>query len=195
MPILDHFSILAPYYDRVLGGDNSQNRLRLLEIQPGMRLLDAGGGTGRVSQMLGCLSCTIVIADVSQGMLKQAALKPGLNPVQAEAEALPFVPASFDRILMVDAFHHVANQPKTIAQLWRALKPGGRLLIEEPDIQQFWVKLVALAEKLLLMRSHFLPPERIEALLLSHGAQVAVERVGANALILARKGVPHASPS
>ncbi len=35
------------------------------------------------------------------------------------------------------------------------------LVIEEPDIRTFGVKLIALAEKLLLMRSHFLAPEEI----------------------------------
>ncbi len=190
MPIFDHFNLIAPYYDRVLGGDNREHWLRLLDISPGARLLDAGGGTGRVSEMLGCPSCTIIVADASRGMLREAAGKPGLIPVQAEAETLPFPPASFDRILMVDALHHVADQARTVAQLWQALKPGGRLLIEEPDVRQFAVKLIALGEKLLLMRSHFLPPERIEALLRSLGAQVSVELVGANALLLAVKGIP-----
>ncbi len=192
MPIFDHFNLIAPYYDRLLGGDNREHWLRLLDIPPGSRLLDAGGGTGRVSQMLGCLSCTVVVADASHGMLREASAKHGLLPVQAEAEALPFPPASFERILMVDALHHVVDQSRTIDQLWRALKPGGRLLIEEPDVRQFGVKLVALGEKLLLMRSHFLPPAQIEALLHAQGAQVTVELVGANALVLGVKGI---SPS
>jgi hypothetical protein len=34
-------------------------------------------------------------------------------------------------------------------------------VIEEPDIRQYPVKLVALAEKVALMRSHFINPERI----------------------------------
>ena len=44
------------------------------------------------------------------------------------------------------------------------LKPGGLLVIEEPDIRTFGVKLIALAEKLLLMRSHFLAPDEITKL-------------------------------
>ena len=45
--------------------------------------------------------------------------------------------------------------------MFRVLKPGGVLVIEEPDIRTFGVKLIALAEKLLLMRSHFLAPDGI----------------------------------
>ncbi len=195
MPIFDHFNLLAPYYDRMLGGDHHEDWLRLLEIQPGFRLLDAGGGTGRVSQALGCLSCTVIVADASRGMLRQACAKQGLTAVQAQTEALPFPAASFDRVLMVDAFHHVADQPATIDQLWRALKPGGRLLIEEPDIHRFGVKMIAVAEKLLLMRSHFRSPEWVAGMLRAQGANVTVEQAGANSFILARKGEELLSPS
>jgi hypothetical protein len=40
-------------------------------------------------------------------------------------------------------------------------------VIEEPDIRTFGVKLIALAEKLLLMRSHFLAPDEIMKLFAS----------------------------
>ena len=48
--------------------------------------------------------------------------------------------------------------------MFRVLRTGGVLVIEEPDIRTFGVKLIALAEKLLLMRSHFLAPDKIEKL-------------------------------
>jgi len=41
------------------------------------------------------------------------------------------------------------------------LKAGGLLVIEEPDIRAFGVKLIAFFEKLLLMRSRFLAPDEI----------------------------------
>ncbi len=96
------------------------------------RLLDVGGGTGRVAQSLGCATCALTVADVSRKMLKLAKAKPGLVSVCCAAEALPFPSKSFERIIMVDALHHVASQPATAGELWRILKPGGRLLIEEP---------------------------------------------------------------
>ena len=61
---------------------------------------------------------------------------------------------------MVDALHHVINHGQTAREMYRVLKPGGRIVIEEPDIRSFYVKLIAVAEKLLLMRSHFLSPQR-----------------------------------
>jgi demethylmenaquinone methyltransferase/2-methoxy-6-polyprenyl-1,4-benzoquinol methylase len=129
------------------------------------RLLDAGGGTGRVAQTLHGLASQIVVTDVSHGMLCEAAPKNGLAPLQAHAELLPFPDTSFERILVVDAFHHFCNQHEAVIELWRVLAPGGRLVIEEPNIETWPVKLVALAEKLALMRSHFYAPHQIKAML------------------------------
>ena len=53
----------------------------------------------------------------------------------------------------------------SIAELVRVLEPGGRILIEEPDLTLLAVKLVAVAEKLLLMESHFRTPEAIGAVM------------------------------
>ncbi len=66
---------------------------------------------------------------------------------------------------MVDALHHVLDSRQTAGELWRVLKAGGKIVIEEPDIRKFAVKLVAIAEKLLLMRSHFLSASAIEQLI------------------------------
>jgi demethylmenaquinone methyltransferase/2-methoxy-6-polyprenyl-1,4-benzoquinol methylase len=66
-----------------------------------------------------------------------------LLPAQAHAERLPFPDASFDRVVVVDALHHFAHQREAVRDLLRALKSGGRLLIEEPDIHRLIVKFVA----------------------------------------------------
>jgi len=66
------------------------------------------------------------------------------------------------------------------------LKPGGRLVIEEPDVRCWQVKLVALVEKLALMRSHFLSPPEIVALL-PREALVTVESERWNAWVIAEK--------
>src|SRR3970040_1698460 len=121
-------------------------------------LLDAGGGTGRVAQFMSGKANPIVVADLSCKMLSEARQKDGLRPVCSHTEKLPFPDETFARIIMVDALHHVCDQRGTVGELWRTLQPGGRLVIEEPDLRLFGVKLLAIAEKLALMRSHFLSP-------------------------------------
>ncbi len=70
-------------------------------------LLDVGGGTGGKSFPLRNDVGGIVIADSSHGMLEQARKKPGLLITCSEAEHLPFHNEVFERVIMVDAFHHV----------------------------------------------------------------------------------------
>ena len=42
--------------------------------------------------------------------------------------------------------------------------PRRDIVVQEPDVRRFLVKLVALAEKIAFMRSHFLPPDKIAGL-------------------------------
>jgi hypothetical protein len=69
-------------------------------------------------------------------------------------------------------------------ELWRTLQPGGRLVIEEPDVRLFVVKLVAIAERLALMRSRFLSPPRIAGLSPYPNARVRVEIDRHNAWVI-----------
>ena len=188
--MLDHFGILAPFYDRVIPLRDPENLVRRLALPTSGALLDVGGGTGRVSQALVSYATSVVVADVSEGMLRQAAEKKGLQVICSESERLPFPDMRFERILMVDALHHVANQAETLAELWRMLAPGGRLVIEEPDIHTLPVKVIALAEKLALMRSHFLSAEQISRLIQGqnpNGVRLWIERQRYNAWVIAEK--------
>jgi ubiquinone/menaquinone biosynthesis C-methylase UbiE len=174
---LDHFDLVAPYYDQVIAPANLGPLVDLLALPPDGRLLDVGGGTGRVTGGLAGQVGQLVLADASLSMLRQAAAKDGLQPANALAEQLPFPAGHFDRILMVDALHHVADQRRTAGELMRVLAPGGRIVIEEPNLAHTSVKLVALAEKLILMRSHFLHPRRIQAIFEALGGRATIHSV------------------
>jgi ubiquinone/menaquinone biosynthesis C-methylase UbiE len=175
MPLFDHFDFLAPIYDRVIKPKDPGYLYRLADLPTSGSLLDAGGGTGRVAQFMRDKAPQVVVADLSLEMLQKAREKGGLQNVCSHTEKLPFPDNTFDRILMIDALHHVCDQAETAAELWRLLKPGGLLVIEEPDVRTFSVKLVALAEKLALMRSHFLAPPAIAALFPGSPAKVKIE--------------------
>jgi ubiquinone/menaquinone biosynthesis C-methylase UbiE len=156
----DHFNFIAGLYNRVEPFDLREPLLNLLSLSREQTFLDAGGGTGRVSLSVKKYVDKVIVADLAYGMLHYAAHK-GLNSICTPVERLPFASGSFDRIIMVDAFHHVSDQNLSVHELWRVLATGGRLLIVEPDIHRFGVKLLAIGEKILLMRSHFLTGEKI----------------------------------
>ena len=182
----DHFDFIAGLYNRVSQFSAPVELLDLLALSPNQLFLDAGGGTGRVTEELRMMVRDGIIADPSLGMLRHAMDK-GLATVCAPAEELPFASLSFDRIIMVDALHHVLDQMETIVELWRVLAPGGRIVIVEPDIHKFSVKLVALGEKLLMMRSHFISAENIAALFVNFNSTVRIKMNGSNVWVYAEK--------
>jgi demethylmenaquinone methyltransferase/2-methoxy-6-polyprenyl-1,4-benzoquinol methylase len=185
--MFDHFGFLAPHYERFIQPKDPLEIREFGKLPTSGALLDAGGGTGRIAQALRGQAKMIVVADLSDKMLAQAQGKDGLHLACSHSERLPFAEASFDRVIMVDALHHVINQQQTADELWRVLKPGGRLVIEEPDIRVWSIKLIAVFEKLALMRSHFLSPPKIAALFPNRWAKVSIETKGYNAWVVVEK--------
>ncbi len=159
-----HFDILVPQVYRLLHRRPPRGLARLREgLQPGMRVLDVGGGTGRVVQHLPPEVMAVVV-DPSPGMLKAAPREAHWHRVRGLAEHLPFPDAAFHRVVIVDALHHFANQERGLKEVWRVLRPGGRVIIEEPDVEHPVGRWVPWFERALLMRSRFLPWHRIRDL-------------------------------
>lgn len=176
--MLDHFSLLAPVYERLIRPPDVSRLRGLLGLPIEGLLLDAGGGTGRVSCQFLSEVGGLVIADPSSGMLAQALAKGCRQPLRARVESLPLASGAFQRVLAVDALHHFRHQDIALAELWRVLAPGGRLVIEEPDIRHGRVKMIALLEKLAWMQSRFVAPEALQHRLHTLGARAQVERDG-----------------
>lgn len=171
MPINRHFDFLARFYERLMPPADAAQFARLLALPCAGALLDVGGGTGRVAARLAPYVARVVVCDLSLPMLRQSRRHRGLAAVQARGHRLPFADGAFQRILVVDAVHHFQHPARVLAELMRLLTPGGRLLIEEPDIGRWPVRLVALAERLALMDSHFLSPAEIAAILAGLGGR------------------------
>lgn len=176
--MINHFDFLASIYDRFIGLQDTSQLATLLDLPIASAMLDAGGGTARVSAQFKHLVGHLVISDLSQKMLKQANAKGALSLIQSPVERLPFSDESFSRILVVDSFHHFSDHRLAASELVRVLQRGGKLVIEEPDIARLPVKLVALVEKLLFMQSHFFSPRQIRDLFLQAGGHAAIEHNG-----------------
>ena len=103
---------------------------RLLPPSRGAHVLDAGCGTGMLTEKLHRRGCRVVGVDLSRDMLRMAALKSLPVPwIRADLKALPFASISFDAIYSVCAVEFIHPLEPVLEELWRCLKPEGHLLI------------------------------------------------------------------
>jgi ubiquinone/menaquinone biosynthesis C-methylase UbiE len=108
-------------------------------LDDGARVLEVGCGTGAVSRVLiGRPGVAEVIAvDPSSVLLEQARrLSHGLANLtflEADGRALPFPDGHFDAVVMHTVLSHVPDVPAVLSQVYRVLRPGGRLALFDGD--------------------------------------------------------------
>lgn len=119
----------APTYDARFGELQRPKHAAVLARIPvaeRARVLDVGCGTGLLARQLGHARVTGV--DVSPGML--AIARRWLQPVEADARALPFRDASFDLAFAVTSLLLEERElPRALLELRRVVVPGGRAAI------------------------------------------------------------------
>jgi SAM-dependent methyltransferase len=94
-----------------------------------MRILDLGCGKGLTPQKLSLApSLQIIGVDIDRASVSEAHVNfPHRAFVCSEAESLPFPSATFDRVISNVALPYM-NIPRTLAEIYRVLVPGGTLL-------------------------------------------------------------------
>lgn len=185
----DHFDLIGPLYDLIFGRRIDHEIVEFADVHDEHRVLDVGGGTGRVSVLFKTRVKNVFIADSSINMLREAQKK-GITTINSNSEKLPFAGETFQRVIMVDALHHVKDQRQSLIEMWRVLSIGGKIIIEEPDINNFLVKLIALGEKIMLMRSHFISPKMIAAMgNFGDSAKIEIKRKKGIAWIVIQKDI------
>jgi ubiquinone/menaquinone biosynthesis C-methylase UbiE len=89
-------------------------------------ILDVGCGTGYWLHSLAGRARAVIGVDRSAGMLERAT-GAGVPIVRANAEQLPFIAGTFDRLVCVNALHHFADRDRFFDEARRLLTPGGGL--------------------------------------------------------------------
>ena len=111
-----------------------------LGLQPGMRLLDIGGGWGGVTEYCGTrgvhvtsLTLTQDSANYIRSLIRERNL-PGEVIMQDVLEHVPDEP--YDHAVIYGVIEHIPNYRRFCISLWGALKPGGRLYLDASAVKE-----------------------------------------------------------
>ncbi|MBI1325963.1 methyltransferase domain-containing protein [bacterium] len=108
----------------------------------GPKVLDLGCGPGWSSIFLAGRGCEVTALDVSDDMLAIAAENAArlgfagritFRQGDMQSPALAIDEGVYDSALVMDALHHCADDVAVLRNTYRALKPGGSIVVVEPD--------------------------------------------------------------
>ena len=159
---VDGFAAFAPQFAHAGGGFNASDFAPLAALEeahfwfrarnellmwaldrycaPFRSYLEIGCGTGYVLQGV---SRSFPQAELTGSEIFTAGLQfagrriPRARLVQMDARRIPFE-AEFDVVGAFDVLEHIAEDDAVLAQVWRALRPGGHLLLTVPQHEWLW---------------------------------------------------------
>jgi SAM-dependent methyltransferase len=132
---------LVPYR---VAGDNALEHLHryamAVLMARGRDVLDIACGEGYGSALLAAVARRVVGVDIVPDVVDHARRKyrqENLSFEVGSCTALPLPEASLDLVVSFETLEHVAEHDTFLAEVKRALRPGGRLIISTPDKQTY----------------------------------------------------------
>jgi SAM-dependent methyltransferase len=99
----------------------------LLNIRPGMSVVDVGCGRGIYHPLFRERGATVIGIDRSLGMARE--IRENCSSIVGDAQALPLPDAICDRAVCNHVLYHIPDQGLAMRELRRIVRPGGRLVM------------------------------------------------------------------
>ncbi len=116
--------------------------------KPGASFLDAGGGTGPYCQIAHSTSSFGKIhllefdaIELERGRKNLSGI-PNVESEQADLRSVPLPDNSIDVAVCSEVLEHIPNEELAARELFRVMKPGGRILISMPNASSLFYKRV-----------------------------------------------------
>lgn len=185
------FDKVATHYDNFMSFfqlNQWDHIIKWVTDHPWRDLLDVGGGTGVLASKFAAPGKNVVILDESTSMM---ARNPNNNIkwISGDAHSLPFNNNCFDTVLLTDVLHHLKDGKLAIQEIFRVLRPKGRLYLLDFNQKKFMVKLLGLFENLLFGKVEYMTIEKAEALAALFGRVTRKKKWGIYYLIEGTKDV------
>ncbi len=110
-------------------------------MRPGQRVLDLAGGTGDIAELARTRVSPggqVLVADINRAMLEagrrrmdDAGRVADFEWLQVNGEALPIADRSCNHVTIAFGLRNITDKPTALAEMYRVLKPGGRVHILE----------------------------------------------------------------
>lgn len=110
---------------RLLGGR--------LEVLDGKKVLEAGCGAGRFSEVMLESGADLYAVDLSEAVEanhENCKQYPKYHVCQADILKLPFPPGQFDIVICIGVVQHTPDPEKTMSSLCSQVRPGGMLVLD-----------------------------------------------------------------
>lgn len=142
-PVPDHYDHAARmwgaggrWYDDVSFAisDALNHAAQRLDAQPGEKVLDIATGTGWTARNVARTGAHVTAVDIAKPLLDAARelsahVTPPIRLELANAEALPYADASFDKAISTFGAIFALDQQQASAEMARVIRPGGRLVL------------------------------------------------------------------
>ncbi len=173
--IFDHLASLYAVLERsILSKEGVVGRV---EIEKGNRILDMGGGTGKLLKKMKerKKDIKVYLLDGSREMLTASSFRG--HRIQGRACRGPLKDDTFDLVLCIDALHHFKNKRESLEEMIRVLKPGGEIVLLEFDPQNPITRFIQFGERLFGEPSLFFQVERLKEFFQQRKLSVEIDRL------------------
>ncbi len=128
------------------------NIIKNLHPNPG-KILEIGSSTGLMLSLFAKAGWDVTGVEISSSA-SDFAIKKGIKTFKQPFEKIDFREEKFDVVIMNHTLEHLENPIEVISNINKILNIGGLLLIDVPNFDSFWAKLLKMNWPMLLPEEH-----------------------------------------